>query len=94
MDFTAIIVVYVLLVLVLLAALVFTAHLIGKAARMKNRSYLSFFWLSIFVGPWTTGLIVAVLPFNQDDPRHPRNKGMSYNSQQFAPQTQSFDSFN
>jgi hypothetical protein len=42
---------------------------------MKNRSYASFFWLSILTSPLLTGLIVAILPFNADDPRHPKNKG-------------------
>ncbi len=94
MDSNAIIIVFVFFALVMLAAWILTAHFIAKAARMKNRSYASFFVLSLLISPLTTGLIVATLPFNQDDPRHPRNKGMSNNSAQFAPQTHSFDSFN
>ena len=49
-------------------------HLVGKAARMKNRSYASFYWLTLILGWHTTALIVAILPFNLDDPRHPINK--------------------
>ena len=60
-----------------IASLAFVAicgHFVGRAARMKNRSYFSFFWLTILLSPIVTGLIVAVLPFNSDDPRHPKNK--------------------
>jgi len=46
-------------------------HLVAKAARMKNRSYQSFWWLSLFLGPWLMALIVAVLPFNEYDSRSP-----------------------
>jgi hypothetical protein len=49
-------------------------HLVAKAARMKNRSYASFYWLTLILGWQSTALIVAILPFNLDDPRHPINK--------------------
>ena len=48
-------------------------HLVGKAARMKNRSYGSFYWLTLIVGWHLTALIVAALPFTEDDPRNPAN---------------------
>jgi len=52
-------------------------HLVAKAARMKNRSYASFYWLTLILGWHTTALIVAILPFNLDDPRHPINKAQN-----------------
>jgi hypothetical protein len=65
---------FVLALLVGLAILIIAAHFVARAARMKNRSYASFFWLSILTSPILTGFVVAVLPFNIDDPRHPKNK--------------------
>jgi len=60
------------LVAVGLLALSFTvAHLIGKSARVKNRSYRSFFWLSLAFSPLLTALVVATLPFNNYDKRSP-----------------------
>ena len=67
-------IVFILVALISLAVWVLIAHFVARAARMKNRSYASFFWLSILSSPIITGLIVATLPFNSDDPRHPRNK--------------------
>jgi len=67
----------ILAVLVSLAIVVIAAHFVARAARMKNRSYASFFWLSILTSPIITGFVVAVLPFNIDDPRHPKNKAAS-----------------
>lgn len=68
---------FVLALLVGLAILIIAAHFVARAARMKNRSYASFFWLSILTSPILTGFVVAVLPFNIDDPRHPKNKRSS-----------------
>jgi hypothetical protein len=71
--------------LVGLLAVYFTlTHLVAKAARMKNRSYLSFWWLSLFLGPWLMALIVAVLPFNEYDPRSPLSLIDSENEPQRA----------
>lgn len=64
-----------LIVLLIAIVLIFVfAHLVAKAARMKNRSYASFYWISLAVGPLIPAIIVATLPFNLDDPRHPRNR--------------------
>jgi hypothetical protein len=67
----------ILVVLVALAVVLIAAHFVARAARMKNRSYASFFWLSLLTSPIITGFVVAVLPFNVDDPRHPKNKAAS-----------------
>lgn len=64
----------VFILLALLAAVV-VGHFIGKAAERKDRSYAAFFVLSILLSPLITALVVAALPFNSDDPNHPRNKG-------------------
>jgi hypothetical protein len=50
------------------------AHLVAKAARRKGRSYGSFYWISLAVGPMIPAIIVATLPFDLDDPKHPRNR--------------------
>lgn len=60
--------------LVLIAATVVIGHFIGKAAARKNRSYGAFFALSILLSPLITGLVVAALPFDESDPKHPKNK--------------------
>jgi hypothetical protein len=94
-DSNAIIIVFVFFALVMLAAWILTAHFIAKAARMKNRSYASFFVLSLLISPITTGLIVATLPFNQDDPRHPKNKAAGFTTQpQYNSPSSNFDAFN
>lgn len=67
----------ILAVLVSIALVLVAAHFVARAARMKNRSYASFFWLSLLTSPIITGFVVAVLPFNVDDPRHPKNKAAS-----------------
>ncbi len=46
-------------------------HIVAKAARMKNRSYLAFYWLSFVFRSGIIWLIVASLPFNHYDPRAP-----------------------
>ena len=64
-----------LVVLLIAIILIFVfAHLVAKAARMKNRSYASFYWICLAIGPIIPAIIVATLPFNLDDPRHPRNR--------------------
>ena len=45
---------------------------VAEAAQRKNRSWAAFFWLSIFIGwPWTA-LGVALLPFDDRDPKKPK----------------------
>jgi hypothetical protein len=56
------------------------ALLIAGAAQRKDRSYASFFWLTFIlglmalVGVLIPALVVASLPFRQDDPRNPANR--------------------
>lgn len=47
------------------------AHVTAKAARMKGRSYASFYWLSLLFRPVIIWLIIASLPFHKNDPRSP-----------------------
>jgi len=63
-----------ILLLIGLVAVVVLSHFIAKAAQRKERSYGSFFVLSIFLSPLITALVVAALPFTTSDPRHPKNK--------------------
>jgi len=49
------------------------AFLVGNAARNKDRSFASFFWLSFVMGFFIPALVVAALPFRTDDPRRPEN---------------------
>lgn len=65
---------YLIVVVIAFVLLFVFAHLVAKAARMKNRSYASFYWISLAIGPLIPAIIVATLPFNLDDPRHPRNR--------------------
>lgn len=51
-----------------------SAPFIGHFARLKNRSFASFLILTLVLGPITMGLIVAILPFSENDPRSPKNK--------------------
>jgi predicted MFS family arabinose efflux permease len=53
---------------------VVSAPFIAYLARLKNRSFRSFFVLTLVLGPITMGLIVAILPFSEDDPRNPKNR--------------------
>jgi hypothetical protein len=53
------------------------AFLVGNAARSKDRSFASFFWLSFFMGFFLPALVVAALPFRADDPRRPENDRIS-----------------
>lgn len=45
---------------------------IAYAAFRKNRSYWTFFWLSFLFSPILTGLVIALLPFDNEDPANPR----------------------
>ena len=63
----------VLLLLGLIAVIV-ASHFIAKAAQRKERSYGSFFALSILLSPLITALVVAALPFTASDANHPKNK--------------------
>jgi uncharacterized membrane protein len=66
---------YLVFVYTLVAVLyVILAVLVAYAARRKDRSFSAFFWLSFFMSPLLPALVVAALPFRDDDPRHPRNK--------------------
>jgi hypothetical protein len=56
-------------------------HLVAKAARMKNRSYGSFYWLGLVFNPAITALIIAALPFNSNDPRSPKKDTQSHEGQ-------------
>lgn len=62
------------LLLLALVAVVVAAHFIGKAAARKERSYGSFFALSILLSPLITALVVAALPFTAYDAKNPRNQ--------------------
>jgi hypothetical protein len=49
------------------------AFAIANSASKKNRSFSSFFWLTM-IFDWTImALIVAIIPFNEKDPRRPTN---------------------
>ena len=63
-----------ILLLIGLVAVIVLSHFIAKAAQRKERSYGSFFVLSIFLSPLITALVVAALPFAASDPNHPKNK--------------------
>ena len=68
-----------LLIIVVLAGGYFgIVAAIASAARRKNRSFGAFFWLSLLMSPIITGLVVAALPFDDADPRHPKNKARAY----------------
>jgi hypothetical protein len=60
--------------LLILAIWVLGGLLVGAVAARKNRSRQSFFWLTLLLSPILTGLIVATLPFDESDPRSPKNK--------------------
>ena len=67
---TASVLAYILYAVVLALEVLF-AILIGIAAARKHRSFASFFVLTILLTPLITGLVVAALPFRDDDPRRP-----------------------
>jgi len=50
------------------------AFLVASAAKRKDRSFGSFFWLSLFMGSIIPALVVAALPFRDDDPNRPSNR--------------------
>jgi hypothetical protein len=55
---------------------IFASLLVASAARRKDRSFGSFFWLSLLLGVLIPALVVAALPFRDDDPRHPSTRRM------------------
>jgi hypothetical protein len=65
---------YVLVYAILIAIDIFASLLVAGAARRKDRSFGSFFWLSVLLGVLVPALVVAALPFRDDDPRHPNAK--------------------
>ena len=62
----------ILLYIVLALMEVLISVLIGYAAKRKDRSFWSFFILSVLMGAVIPALVVAALPFRIDDPRRPR----------------------
>ena len=46
---------------------------IADAASRKNRSFKSFFWLTLLFDWTVMALIVAIIPFHEKDPRRPTN---------------------
>lgn len=56
----------------------------AKAARRKNRSYGAFWWLGLTLTPVVTFIIVALLPFNEYDPRAPFTRLNSESHQELA----------
>lgn len=67
---------YLLLLFLLLFIIVFNilvGVLVANAARRKNRSWSSFFWLTMIFGWPITSLVVATIPFNDYDPKNPMN---------------------
>ena len=56
----------------------------AKAARRKNRSYRSFWWLGLTLTPLVTFAIVALLPFNPNDPRAPYSRNNDVDEPQLS----------
>ncbi|MBH0116517.1 hypothetical protein I6E52_06615 [Salinibacterium sp. NG253] len=50
------------------------SFLVAGSAKRKDRSFGSFFWLSFAMGFLLPALVVAALPFRDDDPNRPSNK--------------------
>ncbi|MEV8253044.1 hypothetical protein AB0O95_03665 [Rhodoglobus sp. NPDC076762] len=50
------------------------SFLVASAAKRKDRSFGAFFWLSFALGFLIPALVVAALPFRDDDPNRPSNK--------------------
>jgi hypothetical protein len=59
---------------ILFAIDIFASLLVATAARRKDRSFGLFFWLSLLLGVIIPALIVAALPFRDDDQKKPSNK--------------------
>ncbi|GHD80500.1 hypothetical protein CLV85_0613 [Salinibacterium amurskyense] len=53
---------------------VLVSLLVAMAAKRKDRAFGSFFWLSFAMGFLIPALVVAALPFREDDPDRPSNK--------------------
>ena len=47
---------------------------VGMAAERKNRNRRSFFWLSLVFSPLVTALIVATLPFPEQESKNIKAK--------------------
>lgn len=67
---------FLILILGLVVFEITLVHIVAKAARMKNRSYRSFFWLSFTFSAPLVALVVASLPFNKYDKRSPYSDTM------------------
>jgi hypothetical protein len=67
-------VLYWLLIVVGLLLNILIGVFVGNAAREKDRSFGSFFWLCLLFSFPIPALVVAALPFDKDDPRRPKNK--------------------
>lgn len=65
---------YSFLIVVVACVHIISAPFVAKAARRKNRSFSSFFALTLVIGPVVTGLAVATLPFSETDEKAPQNK--------------------
>jgi hypothetical protein len=65
---------YLLLLVISIVIYFVAASMVGTAARRKDRSFASFFWLSVVLGVALPALVIAALPFREDDPRHPNAK--------------------
>jgi ABC-type molybdate transport system permease subunit len=74
LDFQQIANSYALWVSALIIVHVICAPFIAKAARRKNRSFGSFLFLALVLGPVITGLEVSKLPFSDEDPAAPQNQ--------------------
>jgi hypothetical protein len=59
---------------ILFAIDILASLLVATAARRKDRSFGSFFWLSLLLGVLIPALVVAALPFRDDDPKKPSNR--------------------
>jgi NADH:ubiquinone oxidoreductase subunit 3 (subunit A) len=70
MNFNLLYVIYALL----LVLDIVISLLVGSAAKRKGRSFGAFFWLALFMGILLPALVVAALPFSENDPRHPNNR--------------------
>ena len=53
---------------------IISAPFVAKAARRKHRSFASFLFLSLVIGPIPTGLAIATIPFADNDMNAPQNK--------------------
>jgi hypothetical protein len=68
---------YLLLYVISLIIYFIVASMVASAARRKDRSFAAFFLLSLVLGIAIPALVIAAIPFRDDDPRHPNTKRMS-----------------